>query len=158
MVAPSRPLKLLIRHFGYGNPLGNERDMGWHWALAVGKENACYEVCGWMVVRGPKGVIAASSPVGGSKRTHLSQFDACLAMPQTTTKSDAEIENFTRQWVKGHPMYLLAGPNCQTYAEDLFTFCCGENLPFAKSATRLGSWGKGDGPERHPNIEWLTTR
>lgn len=54
------------------------------------------------------------------------------------------------------PRFKLAGgPNCQTFTEDLFTFLCGQNLPFAKSANRLETFGRGAGPEHHPLTQWL---
>lgn len=153
---PSRPLKLVLRHFGPGSLLGSSNDIGWHWGLAVGEENVCYEVAGSMAVLGPEGLVAASSPMATkTKPTHISQFDAFLALPQTTQRSDGEIKDFIRQWVRGHPIYVVVGPNCQTFAEDLFTFLCGQNLPFAKSATRMDSFGRGAGPEHHPSTEWL---
>lgn len=152
--AEQRPVKLVLRHFGPGSLLGSSGDLGWHWGLAVGDE--CYEVQGSMVVLGPKGVVAASSPFASNTApTHLSKYDALLALPQTTRKSDREIEEFTRQWVRTHPTYNLFGPNCQTFAEDLFTFLCGQKLPFSMSASRLGSFGRGAGPESHPATEWL---
>ena len=153
---PSRPLKLALRHFGPGSLLGSSSDIGWHWALAVGDENDCYETAGSMVVLGPKGVVAASSPIATHiKPTHLSQYDAVLTLPHSTQKSDDEIVQFVRLWVRQHPMYLLTGPNCQTLTEDLFTFLCGQNLPFSKSASRMDTFGRGAGPEHHPSTQWL---
>lgn len=152
---PSRPVKLAIRHFGPKNPLGSI-DLCWHWGLCVGKENSCYEVNGLMVVIGPKGIIAASSPLAAKfSPTHLSQYDGVVTLPHTTQKSDEEIEVFTRQWVKKHPVYLVAGPNCQTYAEDLFTFLTGDNMPFAKSANRIDTFGRGSSPEHHGETHWM---
>lgn len=153
---PARPIKLILRHFGYGSPFGSSTDINWHWGIAVGHEDHCYEVQGSMVVLGPKGAIAASSPFAvNTKPTDLSQFDAYLALPQKTDKSDKEIETFSRQWVSKHPVYNVLGPNCQTYAEDLFTFLCGLNLPFPKSASRVNTYGRGEGPEHHPSTHWL---
>lgn len=153
---PSRPLKLLLRHFGPGSLLGSSADLKWHWGLAVGDENACYEVAGSMAVIGPNGIIAASSPFATNiKPTKLSQFDAFLSLPQTTLKNEHEIEDFTRQWVRQHPMYAVLGPNCQTFCDDLFAFLCGQHLPFSKSASRLDTFGRGDGPEHNPSTAWL---
>jgi len=152
---PSRPLTLLLRHFGPGSPFGSSTDLGWHWALAVGEEHNCYEVAGSMAVLGPKGLVAASSPFAtNTKPTHISQYDAFLKLPQTTQKSDDDIKSFIRQWVRKHPLYTVLGPNCQTFAEDLFTFCCGQNLPFSKSSSRLDR--RGVAPEAHPSTVWLT--
>ena len=153
---PSRPLKLVLRHFGPGSLLGSSTDIGWHWGLAVGDESACYEVCGSMAVIGPHGLIAASSPLATKTRpTQLAQYDAYLRLPQTTWRSDDEIDAFARQWVRTHPIYVLFGPNCQTFAEDLFTFLCGQNIAFSKSANRLDSFGRGAAPEHHPSTVWL---
>merc|ERR1712159_317916 len=112
---PSRPIKLVIRHFGPGSPLGSSTDLGWHWGLAIGDENACYEVAGSMAVIGPNGILAASSPLATNiKPTHLRQYDAFLSLPQTTQRTDAEVKDFCRQWVRNHPIYNVLGPNCQT--------------------------------------------
>jgi len=153
---PPRPLKLVLRHFGPSPVLGSRTDLGWHWGIAVGDENACYEVAGSMAIAGPNGLIAASSPLATkTKPTHLSQYDAVLSLPQTTQKSDREIEDFARHWVRQHPMYVLVGPNCQTFCDDLFTFLCGQNLPFSKSASRMDTFGGGAAPEHHPSTKWL---
>lgn len=155
-LCPSRSIKLVIRHFGPGSLLGSSTDIGWHWGLAVGDEDSCYEVAGSMAVVGPKGIIAASSPFAIKvNSTHLSQFDAVLPLPQTTRKTDEEIKTFCHQWVRRHPTYRVLGPNCQTFAEDLFTFLCGQKLPFSKSASRIDSLGRGTGPEHHPSTQWL---
>lgn len=152
---PSRRLTLLLRHFGPGSPFGSSTDLGWHWAIAVGEEYGCYEVAGSMAVLGPKGLVAASSPLAmNTKPTHISQYDAYLRLLHSTQKSDQEIQSFVRQWVREHPLYNVLGPNCQTFAEDLFTFCCGENLPFSKSASRLDR--RGIAPEADPSTVWLT--
>jgi len=86
--------------------------------------------------------------------TRLSQFEGLCDFGKYTDKTEGEIEDFSREWVRRHPIYRIEGPNCQTYAEDLFTFCTGENLPFAKSVSRLTSSG-GTGPENHPGMAWL---
>ena len=156
--ATRRPIKLVMRHFGPGDPLGSSRDLFYHWGLAVGDESACYEVAGSMVIIGPSGCVAASSLLGSTKRTALSQFDAYLTLSQTTTKTNGEVEDFSRRWVKRHPTYHITGPNCQTYAEDLFTFCTGENLPFDMSSERMRKGGRGYGPEKHPNVVWLKNK
>ena len=151
---PSRPIKLVIRHFGPGSPLGSSTDLGWHWGLAIGDENACYEVAGSMAVIGPNGILAASSPLATNiKPTHLGQYDAFLELPQTTQRTDAEVKDFCRQWVRNHPIYNVLGPNCQTFAEDLFSYLCGQNLPFSKSACRIDRCGPG--PEHHPSTQWI---
>ena len=153
---PSRPLKLVIRHFGPGSVFGSSTDLGWHWGLAVGEHDDCYEVAGSMVVIGPKGPVAASSPLAiNTKPTHLSQFDAYLTLPQTTQKTDNEVEEFARLWVRKHPVYQALGPNCQTFAEDMFTFLTAQNLPFPKGASRIRTYGKGDGPEHHRSTVWI---
>lgn len=155
MSQPSRPLKLAIRHFGPNNPLSSV-DLCWHWAICVGEELACFEVQGSMIVLGPKGIVAASSPMTMKwSPTHLSQYDGVLSMPQTTLKSDEEIVRFTKQWVQTHPIYHIPGPNCQTYAEDLFTFLTGSSLPFDNSAKRISTFGKGRGPEHHCATRWI---
>lgn len=154
---PSRPLKLALRHCsGAAGSLLGASDIGWHWGVVVGEENDCYEVAGWMAVQGPHGLVAASTPLATkTKPTHLSQYHAYLPLPQATQKSDGDIEAFIRLWVRNHPIYNVLGPNCQTFVEDLFTFLCGQNLPFAKSANRLDTFGRGDGPEHHPSTKWL---
>ena len=87
------------------------------------------------------------------KPTHLRQFDAFLSLPQTTQRTDAEVKDFCRQWVRNHPIYNVLGPNCQTFAEDLFSYLCGQNLPFSKSACRIDRCGPG--PEHHPSTQWI---
>ena len=66
-----------------------------------------------------------------------------------TTKSDREIEQFSKHWVRKHPIYNPAGPNCQTYAEDLFVFLTGENLPFNKAGDLKR------GPEFDERMVWM---
>jgi sarcosine oxidase delta subunit len=150
-----RAIKLVFRHFG--NSVGAKNDgFLWHWGLSV--DDSIYEVNGAMAVMGPDGIVAASSPLVKHVRTNLKQFHGYLDVPHTTRKTDEDIEEFSRRWVKLHPVYKALGPNCQTYAEDLFTFLTGEDLPFAKAADRvLGPGGSTalEGPEVNPSAKWL---
>jgi hypothetical protein len=150
-----RTIKLVFRHFG--DSLGAKTDgVLWHWGLSI--DDSIYEVNGAMAVMGPNGIVAASSPMVKRVRTNIMQFHGFLDLPHMTRKTDEDIEEFSRRWVKLHPIYRTLGPNCQTYAEDLFTFLTGEDLPFAKSADkvvgRAGSCGL-EGPETNPNATWL---
>jgi hypothetical protein len=151
----SRHIRLVFRHFSPLSILGS-KDLLWHWGLSIGDDNI-YEIGGAMAVMGPDGVVATSSPLVPSVHTKLSQFHGFLDLPQTTVKSDQDIRTFSQQWVHSHPMYVLVGPNCQTYTEDLFTFLTGENLPFEKSADRMSFRGA-QGPEGHPDSVWLDPR
>lgn len=96
--------------------------------------------------------------MGKSTGTKLEQFDAYVPMekvssnvPSSTTKSDSEIEEFSQKWCKTHPVWVVSGPNCQTFTEDLFTFATGHNLPFKKTIDLAGHGG----PENHDNCVWL---
>lgn len=145
-----RKIRLVFRHFG-----GAKQDrLLWHWGLSV--DDSIYEVNGAMAVMGPNGIVAASSPLAKNVCTNLSQFHGYLDMPQGTRKTDGEIEEFSRRWVKLHPIYKALGPNCQTYTEDLFTFLTGEDLPFAKTADKImGNNIVLTGPHSSPNSVWL---
>mmetsp|Transcript_103001 Transcript_103001/g.300515 ORF Transcript_103001/g.300515 Transcript_103001/m.300515 type:complete len:310 (-) Transcript_103001:258-1187(-) len=145
-----RKIKMVFRHFGSA-----EIGLLWHWGLSI--EDSIYEVNGAMAVMGPKGVVAASSPFMKPVCTNLLQFDGYLDLSQTTHKSDEEIEEFSRRWVKLHPRFSALGPNCQTYSEDLFAFLTGDNLPFARFADKVvGPRGNTlMSPERDPNTVWL---
>jgi hypothetical protein len=151
----SRSIKLVFRHFG--NSLGARNDgYFWHWGLSI--DNSIYEVNGAMAVLGPNGIVAASTPMAKNIRTNLNQFHGYLTLQQATHKTDEEIEEFTRRWVKLHPVYKALGPNCQTYTEDLFAFLTGEDLPFAKFADKtVGKGGNShfEGPEASPSAVWL---
>jgi len=150
---PRRNIQLVFRHFGSSKNDG----LFWHWGVSVG--DSIYEVNGAMAVMGPNGIVAASSPFVNPVRTKLNQFHGYLDLPQTTKKTDAEIEEFSRRWVKQHPAYMPLGPNCQTYADDLFAFLTGEDLPFAKTADKVVGKNGGSvlqGPEAHPRAVWLT--
>merc|ERR1711907_887598 len=105
---------------------------------------------------GPNGIVAASSPMVKNSKTNIAQWDGYLEMPQSTQKTDEDIEEFSRRWVKLHPIYKALGPNCQTYTEDLFTFLTGEDLPFAKTADKIvGDGTVLQGPHSSPNAVWL---
>eukprot|EP00747_Dinoflagellata_sp_TGD_P165534 gnl/TRDRNA2_/TRDRNA2_186913_c0_seq1.p1 gnl/TRDRNA2_/TRDRNA2_186913_c0~~gnl/TRDRNA2_/TRDRNA2_186913_c0_seq1.p1 ORF type:complete len:296 (-),score=37.45 gnl/TRDRNA2_/TRDRNA2_186913_c0_seq1:284-1171(-) len=141
-----RTTKLVFRHFGK-----DAKDYMWHWALAV--DDDVYEVAGWMAVMGPHGIVASNCLVI-PYNTDLTKFHGYLDLPQNTRKTDSEIRSFIEEWVRNHPLYNAFGPNCQTFAEDLFTFLTGHNLPFAKFAERF----KGaDGPESDPRTTWLNS-
>jgi len=150
-----RAIKLVFRHFG--DSVGPKKDgYLWHWGLSV--DDSIYEVNGAMAVMGPNGIVAASSPLVKQVRTNLMQFHGYLDLPQGTRKTDEDIEEFSRRWVKLHPIYKALGPNCQTYAEDLFTFLTEEDLPFAKTADKvMGPGGSRalKGPEANPSAVWL---
>jgi len=150
-----RAIKLVFRHFG--DSVGAKKGgFLWHWGLSV--SDSIYEVNGAMAVMGPNGIVAASSPLIKLVRTNLRQFHGYLDLPQITYRTDEDIEKFSRRWVKHHPVYKALGPNCQTYAEDLFTFLTGEDLPFAKTADRVvGPSGSKvlQGPEVDPSAVWL---
>ena len=136
------------------------REIPYHWGLAIGCEmRDIYEMNGAMAIYGPGGVIATNNVIGGltgpRKGTKLSQFDARLVLTRPdgkkygTRRQAGEIEAFCRQWVVRHPIYSPAGPNCQTFVEDLFTFCTGENLPFHK----VGDLKRG--PEFDERVHWM---
>lgn len=147
---PTRSISCVFRRFGDG--------LGWHWGIQVGE--SIYEVNGAMAVMGPKGIVAASSPFLNTVHTQLHQFDGYVAMPQRTQKTDEEIEEFSRRWVKLHPVYKALGPNCQTYADDLFAFLTGEGLPYAKFSDKaVGKGGASDlpGPEADTSAQWLNS-
>jgi len=141
----ARPLKLVFRHV---DRLG----IGWHWGLAIGE--SVYEVGGSMAVIGPRGVVHASTPLIVSSRartgTRLSQFDGYVPLDgRSTHLTDEEIEQFCEGWVSRHPTYHVAGPNCQTFSEDLFIFLTGTNLDFPKFADLQR------GPEASASAIWL---
>jgi len=150
-----RAIQLVFRRFG--DSVGAKKaGVLWHWGLSI--DGSIYEVNGAMAVMGPNGIVAASSPLTKNIRTKLSQFHGFLDMPQTTNQTDEDIEEFSRRWVKRHPVYVALGPNCQTYAEDLFAFLTGEGLPFAKASDRMVGPGGSTalkGPEASPSAVWL---
>jgi len=152
----ARTIKLVFRHFG--DSLGAKKSgYLWHWGLQV--DDSIYEVNGAMAVVGPNGIVAASSPLVKKIRTNIEQFHGYVDLPQMTSKSDKDIEEFSCRWVRLHPVYHALGPNCQTYTEDLFTFLTGEDLPFAKTSDRMVGRGGSmtlEGPEMNPNAVWLT--
>jgi len=142
----ARPIRVVFRRV---DALG----IMWHWGLAVGE--SIYEVGGTMAVIGPTGLIHATGPIfskalGGTK---LAQFEGYVEMrDKTTCKTDDEITQFCRDWVRRHPMYNAAGPNCQTLTEDLYVHLTGENLAFAKIADLQ------QGPEASASAVWLKRR
>merc|ERR1711898_32374 len=104
----ARPIKVVFRRV---DVLG----IMWHWGLAIGE--SVYEVGGAMAVVGPKGLIHATGPLfskalGGTK---ISQFEGYVELQgKATYKTDEEVAQFCKCWVKRHPVYNAAGPNCQT--------------------------------------------
>ena len=111
-----------------------------------------------MAVMGPNGLVAASSPLVNRVHTDINQFHGYVDLPHVTKTSDADIEEFSRHWVKLHPVYQALGPNCQTYTEDLFTFLTGDDLPYAKTADKVNVPGDRrvlEGPESDPSARWL---
>lgn len=151
----TRNIRLLFRHFGNAAGFNND-GLLWHWGLSIG--SSIYEVNGGMAVMGPNGVVAATSPFMTPVRTNMSRFHGFLDLPQHTGKTDEEIEEFSRRWVKLHPVYKVLGPNCQTYTEDLFTFVTGEDLPFSKTSDKVvGRSGNMTGPQDDPDAVWLDT-
>lgn len=150
-----RTIKLVFRHFG-DSISGKNDGLLWHWGLSV--DDSIYEINGAMAVMGPSGIVAASSPLVKNICTSLEQFHGYLDLPQMTRKTDMDIEEFSRCWVKRHPVYKVLGPNCQTYTEDLFTFLSGESLPFAKTSDKMMGPGGSrvlEGPEVNPSAQWL---
>ena len=145
---PSRELMLLFRRIdAFG--------IGWHWALGVKKSGgypSIYEVGGLMAIIGPKGLVCGK-PVPSralSVGTKTNQFHGWVMLEgRSTTKTDAEIEDFCRRWCRNHPVYNPAGPNCQTFAEDLHIWLTGRNLEFHK----IGDLQRG--PEASVRAVWL---
>jgi len=150
----ARRIKLVFRRFG--DSFMPSFGVLWHWGLSI--DGSIYEVNGAMAVMGPNGIVAASTPMLKPVRTNLQQFHGYVDLPETTIKTNKEIEDFSCRWVKLHPMYKALGPNCQSYVEDLFSFLTEQALPFAKSSDKVV--GPGDawamsGPEVNPNAVWL---
>ena len=143
----SRPIMLLFRRVTF---LG----IAWHWALGVGDvgESLCiYEVGGAMAIIGPRGVIVGiplpnRASISGTK---MKQFHGYVKLSTRTSKTDEDIEEFSKAWCKEHPVYNALGPNCQTFAEDLHIYLTGEKLDFAK----FGSFKSG--PEASADAVWL---
>merc|ERR1712100_286369 len=107
-----RAIKLVFRHFG--DSVGAKKDHYlWHWGLQVG--DSLYEVNGAMAVMGPNGLVATSSLLVKHVHTDIKQFHGYADLPQVTGKTDADIEEFSRDWVRLHPVYTALVPNCQTY-------------------------------------------
>ena len=80
----------------------------------------------------------------------MNQFHGYVHMNgKTTRRTDAEIVTFSKQWANRHPVYNAMGPNCQTFAEDLYIYLTGENLGFAKFADLKR------GPESSAAAVWL---
>merc|ERR1711879_625015 len=108
---------------------------------------------------GPQGIVATSSPFLKPLCTNINQFHGYLNLTQKTRKSNEEIEEFSRTWVRLHPVYKALGPNCQTYTRDLFTFLTEDDLPFACFADNVvGGPTENEslkGPQTDPNAVWL---
>merc|ERR1711977_354365 len=89
---------------------GSSTDLGWHWGLAIGDENACYEVAGSMAVIGPNGILAASSPLATNiKPTHLRQYDAFLSLQLPLRPEPAVLQvgvphRQVRPWTRAPPI------------------------------------------------------
>ena len=112
-----RNVRVVVRRIDTPSALGSLEDLAFHWGVCVG-DGDCYEVNGSMVVFGPKGVVAANSPiVARLTPTRLSQYAGWCDLGKLTDKEDGEIVAFTRSWIGSHPVYRIMGPNCQTYAE-----------------------------------------
>ena len=152
----ARSITLVFRHV-------DAAGIGWHWGLGIGGGTAgptgmsIYEVGGSMAVIGPRGLVHASSPLVASSAaftgTRLDQFDGYVSMDgHYTHRTDAEVEHFCAQWVARHPVYHVAGPNCQTFSEDLFVHLTGVNLNFPKFADLRS------GPEASARAVWLKPR
>lgn len=96
-----------------------------HWAVKVG--NTWYEVPGASkgdknkkneIMRGygqaaPSGAL----PLGGG-------------LVGSTTKSQAEIDEFIQKWEHDNPYYDLYSTNCQKFAKDFVDFLCGSYAKF----------------------------
>jgi len=166
-----RGVYLIIR-----KAFGNEK-IPYHWAIGIEEELGSeydnlqiYEVNGSMGVYGPRGLIAASSPMlcGPISGTRLDQFEGILDLNlgirtklgtlgkgrALTQKTHNDIVKFTREWVLRHPIYKFEGPNCQTYTEDLFNFLTGCNLAYPKIAEL--QWQVG--PEADARTVWIGKR
>ena len=142
--SPSRKIKIVFRKM-------NAMGIGWHWALALG--DSIYEVGGLpMGIVGPRGVVCGvptPGQPGARSGTKLNQFHGYVPMQDTSHRTDAEIDQFSKDWVKRHPIYNPLGPNCQTFTEDLYTYLTGKNLAFSKFADLKS------GPERSANVVWI---
>jgi hypothetical protein len=129
--------------------------IAWHWALGVKKSGgypSIYEVGGFMAIIGPNGLICGnpwpSSALAVGTKTK--QFHGWILLKdRSTTKTDAEIEDFCRRWCRNHPVYNMLGPNCQTFAEDLHIYLTGRNLEFYKFGDLK------TGPEASTDAVWL---
>lgn len=165
--SPGRSIYLVLRK-AFGT-----KAIPYHWGIAIEEHpgsghhrSHIYEVNGLMAIYGPEGLICTTGPcIGPANGTRLDQFQAIFdlnhgistkigKLPKgvaKTMKTHKEIDDFCHQWVQRHPVYNVIGPNCQTFAEDLFTFCTGHNLPYTKSLEALGE----KGPEDDKRTQWL---
>ena len=126
----------------------------WHWALGIGNISApsIYEVGGMMAIIGPKGTVSGKRIFSKVARsgTRRNQFKGYVILnDRNSTKTDEEIEVFSKEWCRTHPVYNPLGPNCQTFVEDLHIFLTGRNLEFSK----IGDLKSG--PEASSKAVWL---
>jgi hypothetical protein len=130
--------------------------LAWHWGLGVGYTSSLsiYEVAGAdNAIVGPRGTVCGL-PLPGKAAwsgTRINQFAGYIELPRDrlTSKTDSDIESFCRQWRQRHPVYNAAGPNCQTFTDDLHIFLTGQPLEFHKFID-----GK-RGPEKSSSMVWL---
>ena len=148
-----RPLIILFRKMGLGRWRNKHL---WHWALGVGDVNnnpSIYEIGGLdNAIIGPRGrVVGVPIPSKSTKYgTKVNQYDGyVLLQNRSTSKTDQEIETFSRSWQQRHPVWVPHGPNCQTFSEDLHIYLTGLNLEFYK----LGDLKRG--PEASSSAVWF---
>lgn len=90
-----------------------------HWAVKVGY--TWYEISGAGKGKGKKNIVLVS--YGGS----FSERGAEIVGTSVgkTRRDDDDIKKFNDRWLRKHPKYNALWGNCQIYARELVTFCCG---------------------------------
>ena len=154
-LAVARPLMVLFRKI-------DRMGIGWHWALGIGEPQSnpsIYELGGMVAIKGPKGIVHETVANKMARRvatwpnasgTKMDQFQGFVIMKnQSTLRTDDEVESFSKQWVIDHPIFNPMGPNCQTFTEDVYIYCTGQNLQFNK----IGDLKSG--PEKSKDVVWL---
>lgn len=98
-----------------------------HWAVKVG--NTWYEIAGaGKSGKGQRNIVRVS--YGGDKSKGGAVIVGCSV--GTTERDDEDIESFNDRWLKKHPTYKALWGNCQIYARELVTYCCGLSVAWPK--------------------------
>jgi len=116
----------------------------WHWAVKVGDDDF-YEIERQGSKKDKRNSINGKKDGKPKSYYYNRSREATLLLAGATEKSDSEIIDFNREWVREFPTYAAVADNCQKFTLDLVQHLIGGAFELPLPQAGVGAWSDGPG-------------